>query len=214
MKPTNIMKWLIAALLEMTVTAAQAHGVVTRKGTTKKTTPARKVTPAKRNTTKKATRRTTQPRQQQYFEYDDSATWVTVADSAAWTDDSANVLEMAERLEREIYVPVTGSNEKIFDVVEQMPAFPGGINALTQWIASNMKYPAAAVENKIEGRVMLSLFVEKDGSIGDVTVVRSVHPLLDKEATRVVKAMPRWTPGYTNGEQVRVKYTLPLNFKL
>lgn len=104
--------------------------------------------------------------------------------------------------------------EKVFDVVEQMPSFPGGPSALMEWLSNNVKYPVVAQENGVQGRVVVSFVVERDGSITDVKVVRGVDPSLDKEASRVVKAMPRWIPGKQNGSAVRVKYTVPVAFRL
>ena len=104
--------------------------------------------------------------------------------------------------------------EKVFDVVEQMPSFPGGPQALMQWLSENVKYPVVAQENGVQGRVVVSFVVERDGSITDVKVVRSVDPSLDKEAARVVKSMPRWIPGKQNGQAVRVKYNVPVAFRL
>ena len=104
--------------------------------------------------------------------------------------------------------------QKIFDVVEQPPAFPGGNAALMSWLSSNIHYPPVAEENNIQGRVVMSFVVEPDGSVSNVQVVRGVDPSLDKEATRVVKAMPKWVPGKQNGQAVRVKYNLPVTFKL
>lgn len=104
--------------------------------------------------------------------------------------------------------------EKVFEVVEQMPSFPGGEKALLEYLGNNIKYPVVAQENGVQGRVVVSFVVERDGSITDVRVVRSVDPSLDKEATRVVKSMPKWIPGKQNGSAVRVKYTVPVSFKL
>ena len=104
--------------------------------------------------------------------------------------------------------------EKVFEVVEQMPSFPGGDKALLEYLSNNIKYPVVAQENGVQGRVVVSFVVEKDGSITDVKVVRSVDPSLDKEAARVVKSMPRWIPGKQNGSAVRVKYNVPVSFKL
>ena len=103
---------------------------------------------------------------------------------------------------------------KVFDVVEQQPQFPGGMGALNQWLGSNIKYPAMAAENGIEGRVIVQFVVERDGSVSGVHVVRGVDPSLDKEATRVVAQMPKWIPGKQNGSAVRVKYTVPVTFRL
>ena len=103
---------------------------------------------------------------------------------------------------------------KVFDVVEQMPQFPGGPNALFEYLSKNIKYPVVAEENGIQGRVIVTFVVERDGSITDVKVAKSVDPSLDKEAMRVVKSMPHWIPGKQNGSAVRVKYTVPVTFRL
>ena len=103
---------------------------------------------------------------------------------------------------------------KVFDVVEEMPSFPGGQGALMAFLSSNIKYPVVAQENGVQGRVIVGFVVEKDGSITDVKVMRSVDPSLDREAQRVVKAMPKWKPGKQNGSAVRVKYTVPVVFRL
>ena len=103
---------------------------------------------------------------------------------------------------------------KVFDVVEQMPQFPGGNAALFEYLSKHIKYPVIAEENGIQGRVIVTFVVERDGSIPDVKVLKSVDPSLDKEAQRVVKSMPRWIPGKQNGSAVRVKYTVPVTFRL
>ena len=105
-------------------------------------------------------------------------------------------------------------SNKVFDVVEEMPSFPGGQGALMSFLSSNIKYPVVAQENGVQGRVIVGFVVERDGSITDVKVMRSVDPSLDREAQRVVKAMPRWKPGKQNGSAVRVKYTVPVVFRL
>ena len=104
--------------------------------------------------------------------------------------------------------------EKIFKSVEQMPQFPGGEAALMKYLSSHINYPPMAAENNIQGRVVVQFVVEKDGKVGEVKVVRSVDKDLDKEATRVCKSLPKFTPGRQNGEAVRVWYTLPVTFKL
>ena len=101
--------------------------------------------------------------------------------------------------------------EDVFQVVEDMPTFPGDIN---KWLGKNVKYPVIAQENNIQGRVTVQFVIEKDGSITDVKVLRSVDPSLDKEAVRVVKSMPKWKPGKQRGKPVRVSYTVPINFRL
>ena len=105
-------------------------------------------------------------------------------------------------------------SNKVFEVVEEMPSFPGGQGALMSFLNSNIKYPVVAQENGVQGRVIVGFVVERDGSITDVKVMRSVDPSLDREAQRVVKAMPRWKPGKQNGSAVRVKYTVPVVFRL
>ena len=103
---------------------------------------------------------------------------------------------------------------KVYDIVEQMPSFPGGPAELMKWLGSHVQYPAIAQENGVQGRVIVAFVVEKDGSVTDVTVVRSGDPSLDKEAARVVRQMPKWIPGKQNGAAVRVKYNVPVTFKL
>ena len=103
---------------------------------------------------------------------------------------------------------------QIFTVVEQQPEFPGGEAALMQYIKKNLKYPAFAAENGIQGRVTLSFTVEKDGSIANIEVMRSPAEELSKEAIRVVQSMPKWKPGKQRGKAVRVKYVLPVTFRL
>ena len=98
--------------------------------------------------------------------------------------------------------------------VEQMPAFPGGEKALFMYLAENIKYPTLARENGIDGRVYLQFVVEKDGRVSGVKVARSVNSLLDEEAVRVVREMPKWLPGKQNGNAVRVSYHLPIIFEL
>ena len=110
--------------------------------------------------------------------------------------------------------PKHEEENKVFDVVEQMPSFPGGMGALMSWLSQNIKYPVIAAENGVQGRVIVQFVVEKDGSVTDVRVAKSVDPSLDKEAQRVVKARSKWIPGKQNGSAVRVKYTVPVTFKL
>ena len=106
------------------------------------------------------------------------------------------------------------STEKTYVVVEQMPAFPGGDAALMKYLSENIKYPEAAEKAGEQGRVVVNFIVEKDGAISNVNVVRSVTPTLDAEAVRVIKAMPKWVPGKQDGQSVRVKYNVPVSFKL
>ena len=102
----------------------------------------------------------------------------------------------------------------IFQVVEEMPQFPGGMGEAMKFLAKNMKYPVAAQQAKIEGRVIVQFVVERDGSVSDVKVVRGVSPELDAEAIRVVSMMPKWIPGKQRGKAVAVKYTMPIMFRL
>ena len=110
--------------------------------------------------------------------------------------------------------PKQVEENKVFEVVEQMPQFPGGNAALMEYLRSNTHYPVVAAENGVQGLVSFSFVVEKDGSITDVQVARPVDPSLDKEAARVVKSMPKWQPGKQNGSFVRVRYIVPVTFKL
>lgn len=118
------------------------------------------------------------------------------------------------------YVPVTVVEEEpeeqtIFEVVEQMPEFPnGGMAGLMQFLSKNIKYPTIAQENGTQGRVTVQFVVNKDGSIVDAKVIRGVDPYLDKEALRVIGTMPKWKPGMQRGKPVRVKYTVPVMFRL
>lgn len=102
----------------------------------------------------------------------------------------------------------------IFQVVEEMPQFPGGMGEAMKFLAKNIKYPVAAQQAKIEGRVIVQFVVERDGSVSDVKVVRGVSPELDAEAIRVVSMMPKWIPGKQRGKAVAVKYTMPIMFRL
>jgi protein TonB len=115
-----------------------------------------------------------------------------------------------------VEAPVEEEEEEvIFVVVESMPEFPGGQQALFKYLAENVKYPVIAQENGIQGRVICQFVVNKDGSIVDVVAVRSSgEPSLDKEAIRVIQSMPKWKPGKQRGKPVRVKYTVPVNFRL
>ena len=110
---------------------------------------------------------------------------------------------------------VSGDEDEVLKgPIEVMPAYPGGPNALVKYVQNNLKYPESAKKNKQEGRVFVGFVVNKDGSIDEVKVIKSVHPVLDTEAVRVIKAMPKWTPGKKDGKPVRVSYTLPINFKM
>lgn len=105
-------------------------------------------------------------------------------------------------------------SEKVYDVVEMPPSFPGGMAALQSYIRNNIKYPVAAKKNGIEGRVVIEFVVEKDGTLSNVKAFRSADPSLDQEAIRLVESMPKWNPGKSNGEPVNVRYTIPVTFRL
>ncbi|MFA6812329.1 MAG: TonB family protein [Bacteroidaceae bacterium] len=150
-----------------------------------------------------------------------------VADVLQIVDDKMNVDETViantEETGQKIavkYVPVKAQEEEapdeqvIFDVVEKMPEFPGGMAALMTYLSKNIKYPTIAAENGTQGRVIVQFVVNRDGSIVDPKVVRSVDPYLDKEAIRVISSMPKWKPGMQRNKPVRVKYTVPVMFRL
>ena len=129
-------------------------------------------------------------------------------------DDANGEILKAKEVIAEPEPPKHEEENKVFDIVEQQPLFPGGPAALMKYLSENTKYPVVAQENGIQGRVTVQFVVEKDGSISDVHVLRGVDPSLDKEAVRVVKSMPRWTPGKQNGITVRVNYRVPVLFRL
>lgn len=106
------------------------------------------------------------------------------------------------------------SDDAVFTVVENMPKYPGGDQALFKYLSENIKYPESAIKTQTQGRVITQFVVDKDGSITDVKIIRGIDPALDSEAMRVVKSMQNWTPGTQRGKIVRVKYTLPINFSL
>ena len=128
------------------------------------------------------------------------------------TDDRNVVREHKDEIVVEEKKPV--EDNKVFTAVEQMPQFPGGEAALMKYISDHLKYPPVAMENNIQGRVVIQFVVTKTGKIGEVKVARSKDPDLDKEAVRVVKTLPDFIPGKMNGQSVNVWYTLPITFKL
>ena len=128
-------------------------------------------------------------------------------------DENGEVLKAKEVIATEPVKPKEEEN-KVFDVVEQMPSFPGGNSALMQYLSKNIKYPTISQEQGTQGRVTCQFVVNKDGSIVDVKVIRGVDPYLDKEAIRVISSMPKWKPGMQRGKPVRVKYTVPVMFRL
>ena len=116
--------------------------------------------------------------------------------------------------EEGIYIIEPVDTNEIYIVVEEEPEFPGGIQALANYLRDNIKYPEACRKDSIQGRVFIRFVVEKDGSISGAMVLKGVHELLDAEAMRVISAMPKWKPGKNRGKAVRGKYTIPLNFRL
>ena len=150
---------------------------------------------------------------------------VTVADIIEIVEDDADIEEttIASTEDQTEYIEIKEIDnivveeepeEAPFMVVEKMPEFPGGMTALMQYLQKNIKYPAVCRENNIQGRVLIQFIVNRDGSIVEPEVVKSVNPYLDKEALRVISGMPKWSPGEQRGKPVRVKYTVPVNFKL
>ena len=143
-----------------------------------------------------------------------------IVDDQADIEESTTILNEDNTPKVEVkYVPVQVVEEEpeeqtIFEVVENMPDFPGGQTALMPYLAKNIKYPTIAQENGIQGRVLVSFVVGEDGYVEDVQVIKGVEPMLDKEAVRVIQSLPRWTPGNQQGKPVRVKYTVPVTFAL
>ena len=114
---------------------------------------------------------------------------------------------------KEVFTPVDQKQE-FFDVVEQMPEYPGGMQELFSYLSKNIHYPKDAEDQQIQGRVIATFVVMKDGSISNAKVVKSVSPSLDEEALRCINGMPNWIPGRQKGEAVNVKYTIPISFRL
>lgn len=149
-----------------------------------------------------------------------------VAEILTIVDDKSDVAETVVQSTEDTgqkvevkYVPVKvveaePEEQTIFEVVEQMPDFPGGMSALMQFLGKNIKYPTIAQENGTQGRVIVQFVVNRDGTIVDAQVVKSVDPYLDKEALRVIGTMPKWKPGMQRGKPVRVKFTVPVTFRL
>ena len=128
--------------------------------------------------------------------------------------EGVNDLNKIEVKEQVIAEPVVDDEPLSIALVEQKPSFPGGEAAMYTWLGNNIVYPPAASEEGAQGRVVVEFVVGKDGSITNVRGVRPRHPALDREAVRVVSAMPTWVPGRNNGQPVKVTYTLPVTFKL
>jgi len=130
--------------------------------------------------------------------------------NAEVTEETKNVDIVPVKVEEEVEV----AEEPIFTVVESEPEFPGGMEALYKYLAQNIKYPQLARENGITGKVYVTFVVEKDGSIANPRILRDIGGGCGAEAIRVVKAMPKWSPGKQRGKAVRVQFNLPVNFNL
>ena len=147
---------------------------------------------------------------------------LTIVDDDTEVEETeiASTEETGEAMEIKYVAPTVEEEEDpeeqtIFEVVEQMPEYPnGGMAGLMQFLSKNIKYPTIAQENGTQGRVTVQFVVNKDGSIVDAKVLRGVDPYLDKEALRVINSMPKWKPGKQRGKPVRVKYTVPVMFRL
>ena len=132
-------------------------------------------------------------------------TIVSVEDQSEFVEITDDVPIVVEEPEQE---------EQIFQVVENQPEFPGGMAELMKFLQKNIKYPSICQEQGIQGRVIVQFVVNTDGSIVDAQVMKPVNPYLDKEALRVVSIMPKWKPGEQRGKKVRVRFTLPVTFRL
>ena len=155
----------------------------------------------------------------------------SIAETLTIVDDDSDIQESAiqsseetgQAVEIKYTAPVAVQEEEeeepeeqeIFQVVEQMPEYPdGGMAGLMKYLSGAIRYPAIAAENGVQGRVTVQFVVNRDGSIVDAQVLRGVDPYLDKEALRVINSMPKWKPGMQRGKPVRVRYTVPVNFRL
>ena len=148
-----------------------------------------------------------------------SQSTITAAVDESYQEDSSKRIVYAPNGDmvdwEDIYIDdePTDTNE-IYMVVEDSPQFPGGLQALLDYLHDNIKYPESCRRDSIQGRVIISFVVEKDGSINSAEIVKGVHEQLDAEALRVIDAMPKWKPGKQRGKTVRVKYAIPVNFRL
>ena len=137
---------------------------------------------------------------------------ISIADVKGTNEETG--VDIATLQEHKVIVQEEVKEEKVFEIVEQPPSFPGGESAMYEWLSKNINYPVIAQENNIQGRVTCQFVVGRNGEIEDVRVVRGVDPSLDKEAIRVIKSMPKWIPGRQGGNAVKVRYTLPVQFRL
>lgn len=141
---------------------------------------------------------------------------VAVANPMAKAEEETKAAELAkaEAKASDATAPADTTKNVVYDVTETMPQFPGGQGVMMKYLAANIKYPASAVKAKKQGRVIVSFVIQKDGSVTNARIVKSVDPELDAEALRIVKAMPNWTPGTQDGKPVNVNYTIPVVFSL
>lgn len=142
-----------------------------------------------------------------------SAVLETYADKNVSNPAEKDLQSKADSTTQKVVTPAASDNQT-FDVVEQMPEFPGGMRAGLEFMARNLKYPTKAQEAGKQGRVIVQFIVQKDGSLSDLHVLRAVDPWLDAEAIRVISIMPKWKPGMQDGKAVAVKYTMPVTFAL
>lgn len=139
---------------------------------------------------------------------------ISCSSEATKTDDVKEKAATEKPEVVEIPAEKADTKDEVFMVVEKMPEFPGGIQELMSFLSKNIKYPASAMAKNVQGRVIVQFVVEKDGTPTEFKVIRSVDPDLDAEALRLMKEMPKWKPGMQKGQVVRVKYTLPVTFRL
>lgn len=151
-----------------------------------------------------------QQKKEEGIKRDSTKSWGQLYTNTSHVDESYRVLKASE-------IPPLEHNygpDEVRDVAEKMPHPQGGFSELFKYLRSCINYPPPAKKENIEGRVILTFIVEKDGSLTDIRVAKSVHPMLDEEAVRVVSTMPNWEPGEEDGNPVRVKFTLPITFRL
>lgn len=145
---------------------------------------------------------------------ENSTAIVANVDNLEGRDDGLGILPDALKEHKVIVAAVEDNKTYDLGLIEQNPSFPGGEAAMYEWLSKNINYPVIAQENNIQGKVTLQFVVDKNGDIVDIIIARGVDPSLDKEAVRVVKSMPRWIPGKQGGNSVKVRFTLPVQFRL
>ena len=144
----------------------------------------------------------------------DAVEMMNPSETAEMKAAEAAELAKAEAKASDATAPADTTKNVVYDVTETMPQFPGGQGVMMKYLAANIKYPASAVKAKKQGRVIVAFVIQKDGSVTNARIVKSVDPELDAEALRIVKAMPNWTPGTQDGKPVNVRYTIPVVFSL